>query len=98
MARALRHAMAVRDSLPAGRFLDVRFEDTLAAPLAVVERIYRFAGLECTASVNAAMDQWLAANGREKRATHHYSPEQFGLSDALLQRDYAEYRARHIHA
>ena len=98
MARALRHAMAVRDSLPAGRFLDVRFEDTLAAPLAVVERIYRFAGLECTAPVNAAMDQWLAANGREKRATHHYSPEQFGLSDALLQRDYAEYRARHIHA
>lgn len=98
MARALRHAMAVREGMPAERFLDVRFEDTLAAPQAVVERIYRFAGLECTPKVQAAMGQWLSANGREKRAAHHYSPDQFGLSDALLQRDYAEYRARHLGA
>jgi hypothetical protein len=98
MARALRHAMAVREGMPAGRFLDVQFEDTLAAPQAVVERIYRFAGLECTPKVRAAMGQWLSANGREKRAPHLYSPEQFGLRDALLQRDYAEYRARHLQA
>jgi hypothetical protein len=98
MARALRHAMTVRDGMPAERFLDVQFEDTLAAPQAVVERIYRFAGLECTPKVRAAMGQWLSANGREKRAPHLYSPEQFGLSDALLQRDYAEYRARHLQA
>lgn len=98
MARALRHAMAVREGMPAGRFLDVQFEDTLAAPQAVVERIYRFAGLACTPEVQAAMSQWLSANGREKRAAHQYSPDQFGLSDALLQRDYAEYRARHLGA
>lgn len=76
MARALRHAMAVREGMPAGRFLDVQFEDTLAAPQAVVERIYRFAGLECTAKVQAEMGQWLSVNGREKRAAHHYSPDQ----------------------
>ncbi|MCY1382248.1 hypothetical protein D9M69_702530 [compost metagenome] len=64
----------------------------------MVERIYRFAGLECTAKVQAEMGQWLSVNGREKRAAHHYSPDQFGLSDALLQRDYAEYRARHLSA
>lgn len=96
MARALRHAMAVREHMPTGRFLDVHFEDTVAEPLAVVERIYQFAGLELTPQTRSAMAQWLQANGREKRAVHHYSPGQFGLSEAILQRDYAEYRARHI--
>lgn len=98
MARALRHAMAVRERMPKERFLDVHFEDTVAEPQAVVERIYQFAGLELTMQTRATMEQWLQANGREKRAVHHYSPDQFGLSEEILQRDYAEYRARHIQA
>jgi hypothetical protein len=76
----------------------VHFEDTVAEPQAVVDRIYQFAGLELTPQTRSAMGQWLQANGREKRAVHHYSPGQFGLSEAILQRDYAEYRARHIQA
>lgn len=98
MARALRHAMAVRERMPPERFLDVHFEDTVAEPQAVVERIYQFAGLPLTSQTRSAMAQWLQANGREKRAVHHYSPGQFGLSEAILQRDYAEYRTRHIQA
>ena len=73
MARALRHTMQVREGLPAGRFLDVRFEDTLSDPLGVVERIYAFAGLDLTPDCRAAMQRWLADNGREKRAAHQYS-------------------------
>ncbi|MBV7572336.1 sulfotransferase [Pseudomonas sp. PDM32] len=98
MARALRHAMAVRERMPPERFLDVHFEDTVAEPQAVVERIYQFAGLQLTPQTRSAMAQWLQANGREKRAVHHYSPSQFGLSEEILQRDYAEYRTRHIQA
>ncbi|MFZ6049882.1 sulfotransferase [Pseudomonas sp. CR3202] len=96
MARALRHSMAVRDGTPGEAFLDVHFEDTVSQPLDVVERIYRFAGLELTADVRADMTDWLAANGREKRAAHHYDAEAFGLDEARLQRDYGEYRARHL--
>ncbi|MGF6202569.1 sulfotransferase family protein [Pseudomonas laurylsulfatiphila] len=98
MARALRHAMAVRERMPPERFLDVHFEDTVAEPQAVVERIYQFAGLQLTPQTRSAMAQWLQANGREKRAVHQYSPGQFGLSEEILQRDYAEYRTRHIQA
>lgn len=98
MARALRHTMQVRDDLPAGRFLDVRFEDTVSDPLGVVERIYAFAGLDLTPDCRAAMQRWLAENGREKRAAHQYSAEQFGLDEATLARDYADYRRRHIQA
>ena len=98
MARALHHTMQVRDDLPAGRFLDVRFEDTVSDPLGVVERIYAFAGLDLTPDCRAAMQRWLADNGREKRAAHQYSAEQFGLDEATLERDYADYRRRHIQA
>ena len=98
MARALRHGMAVRERMPPECFLDVHFEDTVAEPQAVVERIYQFAGLQLTPQTRSAMAQWLQANGREKRAVHHYSPGEFGLSEEILQRDYAEYRTRHIQA
>ncbi|MNR37806.1 hypothetical protein D3C85_1558600 [compost metagenome] len=96
MARALHHTMAVRDGMPAGAFLDVRFEDTVSDPLGVVERIYRFAGLELTPDVRQSMSDWLSRNGRDKRAAHHYDPASFGLDEVRLQRDYGEYRARHL--
>lgn len=98
MARALRHAMDVREHLPAGRVLDVHFEDTLGQPLAVVERIYQFAGLHLSDGVRESIVRWLADNGREKRASHQYTAERFGLTEAILQRDYAEYRNRHLRA
>lgn len=98
MARALQHSMTVRAGMPDQRFLDVQFEDTLNNPLGVVERIYRFAGLPLSTEVRTAMQHWLASNDREKRAPHHYSAELFGLDDARLQRDYAEYRLRHLSA
>lgn len=98
MQRAVHHAMDVRASLPAERFLDVRFEDTVADPLGVVERVYAFAGMTFPAHVRAAMQAWLAQNGREKRAPHDYTLAQFGLSVEQLQRDFARYRERHIEA
>ncbi|QEY64432.1 sulfotransferase [Metapseudomonas lalkuanensis] len=96
MARALRHSMAVREGLPDGAFFDLHFEDTVTDPLGVAERIYRFAGLELTPEVRAAMAGWLSRNGREKRAAHQYDPATFGLDDARLQRDYGDYRARYL--
>jgi hypothetical protein len=98
MARAIRHSMAVRTAQPAERFLDVQFEDTLADPLSVIERIYRFADLPLGDEVRAAMSDWLARNSREKRAAHAYNLEQFGLSEGQLEQDYAAYRTRHINA
>ncbi|WAG80245.1 sulfotransferase [Metapseudomonas furukawaii] len=98
MARALRHSLEVRDALAAEAFLDVQFEDTVSDPLAVVERIYRFAGLALTADTRAAMEAWLVDNGRDKRAAHRYDAAAFGLDEARLQRDYGDYRARHVRA
>jgi hypothetical protein len=98
MKRAMESAMKARDTLPAQRFLDVRFEDTVANPLGVAEAVYRFAGLPLTDEARAAISGWLARNGREKRAAHDYSIERFGFTDAQLEHDFAAYRARHLQA
>ena len=96
MRRGTEHAMAVRDSLPADRFLDVRFEDTVSDPFGVARAVYRFAGMPLTEAARAGMWAWMESNPRNQRAAHSYTPEQFGLSQAQLERDFAGYRARHI--
>ncbi|TCW80481.1 sulfotransferase [Burkholderia sp. SRS-46] len=96
MARAIGAAMAARDALPAERFLDVRFEDTVSDPLGVAQAVYRFARMPLDADRRAAIDAWLVRNGRDKRAAHDYSIARFGFTDAQLVRDFAAYRARHL--
>lgn len=88
--------MAVRDSLPADRFLDVRFEDTVSDPFGVAQAVYRFAGMPLTETARAGMWAWMESNPRNQRAAHAYTLDQFGLSQAQLERDFAGYRERHI--
>jgi len=96
LQRATEHAMAVREGMPAERFLDVRFEDTVRDPYGVVESVYRFAGLPLTDAARAGMQAWMDSNPRSQRAAHAYAPEQFGLSQEQIERDFAGYRARHV--
>ncbi|MEM5431545.1 sulfotransferase [Cupriavidus oxalaticus] len=96
MRRGTEHAMAVRDAMPADRFLDVRFEDTVRDPFGVAQAVYRFAGMPLTEAARAGMWAWMESNPRNQRAAHAYTSEQFGLSQAQLERDFAGYRARHV--
>ncbi|RGE45438.1 sulfotransferase [Comamonas testosteroni] len=98
MARGILHTMQVRDQQDSQRFLDIHFSDTVAKPMEVLEKVYQFAGLPFTDKARADAQQWLASNGREKRAGHDYSLETFGLSEEQMQSDYAQYRARHLAA
>jgi hypothetical protein len=96
MRRAVHDAMDARVSLPADRFLDIRFEDTVTDPFGVFEAVYRFADMSFPDEVRKAIKRWLAQNSRDKRAVHDYTLAQFGLSVEQLERDFAPYRARHI--
>lgn len=96
MARGIRHTMQVREQHPAERFLDIHFADTVKQPLHVLEQVYAFANLPFTDKARADAQGWLSQNSREKRASHDYSLERFGLNEAQMTRDYSEYRARHL--
>lgn len=98
MARGMRHTLQVREQHGPERFLDIHFADTVQQPLQVLEQVYAFAHLPFTEQARAAAQAWLAQNSREKRASHDYSLERFGLTQAQMIEDYREYRARHLNA
>ena len=97
MARAFAATEAARQTSPAA-FLDVQFLDTVKRPMDVVRAVYAHSGMVLSADAEAAMQTWLAANGREKRETHEYAAPDFGLSAEQIARDFADYRSRHIAA
>jgi hypothetical protein len=93
--RAIGRCLDVRDAHP-DRFLDLRYEDLVADPLAQAARIYAFAGLSFGEAVAAGMRRWAVENAREKRPIHRYTQERFGLDEAGLRRDFARYRERFL--
>lgn len=96
MAEHLHHCMAVRSTLPAERFVDVDFRDTVKDPLGVVERIYRRVGLPMTDLARTRIQAYMREHSREDRAPHNYTLEQFGFTEAGLRERFRAYRERHI--
>jgi hypothetical protein len=97
MARAFHHTMDVRAKNPKP-FLDVRFIDTVKKPFEVVRTIYAHTGMTLTPEAETNMHSWMEQNRRDSRAAHDYNPADFGLSEAQLKRDFADYRSRYIEA
>ena len=93
-ARALDKFLAVRDRAPRSQFLDVNFESIESEPLGAVEQVYDFLGWPLTPEARAAMQNFLAANPKNKHGVHSYTLEQFGLSRATLTERFRNYCER----
>lgn len=95
-ARGMRRAMALRETQPASRFMDVWYLDAVARPLEVIERVYPFIGMTLDDTARAHMQRWLDGSRRDQRPAHDYTMEGVGLSEAQLERDFAGYRERFV--
>lgn len=95
MSRAMIRCMEVREKHEE-QFIDVFFADVLEDPLAQIRRIYDFAGWGLSDDAIASMKTWAVDNARDKREAHHYTLEEFGLSQAGIERDFAAYRERFV--
>jgi len=95
MKRAIGLCMDVREAHE-DRFLDLRYEELVADPLAQAARIYAFAGLTLGSDVAERMRRWAVENAREKRPVHRYTLERFGFDEPGLRRDFARYRERFL--
>jgi len=93
--RVTERSMAVRERLGEERFLDVSYYDLLADPIAEVKRIHRFAGLEFSPAFERAARSLHAKNVQHKHGRHRYELEDFGLTDAMVDRTFAFYRERY---
>ncbi|WP_320837641.1 sulfotransferase [Zhongshania sp.] len=94
-ARGTLHTLQTRDRQPEA-FLDVWYKDTVADPLSSVQKVYNFIGMELTEAAQLAMEQHQEANRRDSRPAHEYTLAQFGLTEAGLKAQFAEYRQRFV--
>lgn len=92
----LERFMALRDTLPAGKVIDVRYEDTVNDTLGVARSLMRALGLNVDASDESAFAACIADNARDNRPRHKYSAEQFGLSPESIARDFAFYHEQYL--
>jgi hypothetical protein len=85
-----------RERIGADRFIDIKYEDLVKAPLEQARPVLAKMGIQMSPEAEEAMTEWLAENARDKRAAHHYTLEQFGLSIEMLEKDFESYRKRFI--
>jgi hypothetical protein len=64
--------------------------------MACVRRIYAFTGMPLTPEALQGMREWAVENARDRRPLHRYTLAQFGMSEAALARDFAEYREQFL--
>ncbi|MFC4855416.1 sulfotransferase family protein [Actinophytocola glycyrrhizae] len=86
-ATTLRAFTEIRRERP-DRFVDVRFADMVAAPVAQAEQVTAELGLPAD---REAFTAYLARNREQRHGRHTYTPEDFGLTEAGLARDFACY-------
>jgi NAD(P)-dependent dehydrogenase (short-subunit alcohol dehydrogenase family) len=92
--RMIDRSLEVRDQGASGSFIDVSYEGLLRDPIAEVERVYAFAGVEMTPAARAAMVAVKQRDVQHRYGRHVYRAWDFGLSRSLVEETFADYRAR----
>lgn len=80
---------------PVGRrAYHVVYEDFVADPLGMAEKIYDHFGYEMTDDVRQSMQAYLGRNRQHKHGKPNYSLEEFGLTNEIVDATFADYMAR----
>ncbi|MDZ7785289.1 MAG: sulfotransferase [Halioglobus sp.] len=94
-ARGTQHTLQTRADSEA-QFCDIWFEDTVAHPQAVIEKIYDFIDMPLTPEARAAMDQHREDNRRSDRPAHAYTLEEYGYTEDAIRARFEDYIDRFI--
>jgi LPS sulfotransferase NodH len=92
----MRRFEAARARIGEERFIDIDYRAVTREPLAQAERVLARMGVPVDDKVEAALAEFMAGNTREQRPMHDYSLARFGLDEAAILREFAEYRARYV--
>ena len=87
----LERFMELRRTLPAGRVIDVRYEDTVRDPVGTAITVLAALGMAHGEPERTALGACMAANARANRPRHKYAAEEFGLTPEGIARDFAFY-------
>jgi hypothetical protein len=90
--------LALRDELPAHRFVDVQYKDVVAEPMTEYRRGLAAMEIEFSEEDEQAGAAWVAANGRDTHPRHKYTPEEFGTTREELVDTFRFYTQRYLRA
>lgn len=76
------------------RIIDVRYDDIVNAPIAVISAIYAIHGRSLTPEGERAMLHWQGENPQYRFGKISYSLERYGLAKADVEQAFADYRQR----
>jgi len=94
-AQGLRRAEAARQHADPGRIYDIRYNELLADPLAVVRQLYAHFGYDYTPAFEARATAWLARHPQHEFGKHSYTEAQFGLDRRVIDAEFSWYRERY---
>jgi hypothetical protein len=94
VADAIERVRAFRERDGDGRFVDVRYDDLVADPIAAIRRIYTHFGDELADDAASAMAAYAQANPKGAHGRHVYSVGDLDLDPAALDARFAGYRAQ----
>ncbi len=84
-------SMAIRESLAAGRIVDVMYRDFVDDTMGVVDSIYLQLDLPYPDAVRAAISAYVDDHPRGKHGSHDYRLEEFGLTQQQVLSRFANY-------
>ncbi|MET0985660.1 MAG: sulfotransferase [Steroidobacteraceae bacterium] len=93
-ARQIERNLTVRRELGEDRIVDVYYEYIRDRPLAVIEEIYARAGRAVTPAARYAFERYDAHRPQDFFGKHEYSKERYGLTDAHIEKAFANYLSR----
>ncbi|MEZ5239942.1 MAG: sulfotransferase [Microthrixaceae bacterium] len=96
-AMMLENTMDARDSgaLPDEQFIDVRYADLMAEPVATIESLYRSLGAVAPSGLGEAVTRHLDERPRGGRGAHAYELADTGLDEVAERSRFARYQRRH---
>lgn len=86
---------AFRATHPGHLIVDVQYEDLVQKPLETVASIYDAVGDVLAEDARAAIETYVAANGKGKFGVHGYNLAEFGLDEGAIAERFASYVDRY---
>lgn len=86
--------LTIRDTLPPGRILDVRYEDITGDLAQVIARIYTQAGRALDAETMRSAAQFEEARPQHYLGTYTYALADYGLTAEMIRERFAAYQKR----
>ena len=96
--KIITNSIAFRNEHGSDRFLDLSYNELVRDPMNTLNQIYKWLGVNINNEIQSNISSWLE-NSKRKRVgkAHHYSLEQFNLTEKIIQNEFSHYYDRYAY-